>query len=251
MTRAVCALFLILMMFSSTAQAERIAVVNVERIFRESAAGKAGEAHIRKVQDILQKGMNDLQAAYRGKENTPEGAASLREGRAALDRKLATERQAVLQVLTVSLEKAIKDWVSTPAAKQRSISVVAPSHAFFFHSPGLDVTDFIIPEMNRARPSFPPLPTVNVRAGNPQTSASASQAPARQRMEAPAFTPPQSDAPALAQGEKRHVVQSGETLFRIGGRYNVSPGAIMRRNNLASITLIENGQVLIIPAPNQ
>ena len=247
MTRAVCALFLILMMFSSTAQAERIAVVNVERIFRESAAGKAGEAHIRKVQDILQKGMNDLQATYRGKENTPEGAASLGEGRAALERKLAVERQAVLRALTASLEKAINDWVNTPAAKQRSISVVAPSHAFFFHHPSLDVTDAIMPEMNRARPAFPPLPTVNVRAGQSQASASSPQSTARQRMDAPQ----QTASSALAQGEKQHVVQSGETLFRIGARYNVSPGAIMNRNSLPSISQIENGQVLIIPAASQ
>lgn len=55
---------------------------------------------------------------------------------------------------------------------------------------------------------------------------------------------------ANAQGTV-HVVQPGETLYRISLRYGVSVGAIASANNIANINLIFVGQQLIIPAPGQ
>ncbi len=53
---------------------------------------------------------------------------------------------------------------------------------------------------------------------------------------------------ALKAGEQSYVVQTGDTLYSISRRFNVSVDAIRQRNNLTSDT-IQVGQQLIIPAP--
>jgi LysM repeat protein len=54
--------------------------------------------------------------------------------------------------------------------------------------------------------------------------------------------------PAAAQtGGTRHVVQRGETLFRIGLRYGVTVDALAHTNGIANPNRIYAGQVLIIP----
>lgn len=61
------------------AHAETFAVVDTARILTESAPAKAGDAHMLRVQNILQKALNDLQAVYKGKESTPAAQKALRE----------------------------------------------------------------------------------------------------------------------------------------------------------------------------
>ena len=179
---------------------------------------------------------------YQGSENTPEGETALREGRMLLERQFAAERQAVRQTLTVSLEKAIKAWYDAANAKEATISAVAPASAFFLHSPALDVTDAVMREMDKEQPVFHELPTVTVRP----KQAVPPQAPDPQGSSVGGdVTLPEFQR--LQQGEQRHLVQSGDTLHRIGARYSVSPEAIMLRNKLSSPNLIIRGSTLIIP----
>lgn len=57
----------------------------------------------------------------------------------------------------------------------------------------------------------------------------------------PAFT-------IFAQGQQKHTVQPGETLFRIALRYGVTVEAIVATNSLPDASRIVTGQILIIPA---
>lgn len=52
-----------------------------------------------------------------------------------------------------------------------------------------------------------------------------------------------------AQGQTVHVVQPGETLFRIAQTYGVTVDDLVAANNLADRNLIHVGQELIIPSP--
>jgi LysM repeat protein len=54
--------------------------------------------------------------------------------------------------------------------------------------------------------------------------------------------------PAVAQDGVRHVVQPGETLFRIALRYGISVDALASANNISNRALVYVGQVLIIPS---
>lgn len=162
----VCTVLLALAFFSCPAWAERLAVVDVERIYRESAPGRAGEAHLAQVRGILQKGLDELRALYKGREHTSEAEAALREGQAALERQLAAERLAVRRILAAHLENVIRVWFAVNA-KASSISVVAPASSLIVYSPALDVTEAVMREMDKENPSFHALPTVTVKV-NPQ-----------------------------------------------------------------------------------
>ena len=51
----------------------------------------------------------------------------------------------------------------------------------------------------------------------------------------------------LDQGQ-RHVVQPGESLFRIGLRYGLSVDELVTANNIVDRNLVWVGQQLVIPA---
>lgn len=53
--------------------------------------------------------------------------------------------------------------------------------------------------------------------------------------------------PIVAQEDGTHVVQSGENLFRIALRYGVDIDELAALNNIANVTQIYAGQVLVIP----
>ena len=169
MRLTVCTALLVLVFLSGIACAEGLAVVDVERIFRESTPGKAGEAHLIQARDILQKGLNDLRALYKGKEDTPEAVAALREAHAALERQFAADRLAVRQVLMATLENVVRVWFAANA-KSSAVRAIAPASTFFAYSPTLDATDSVMGEMNKEKPAFHALPRVTVQQNPPQAT---------------------------------------------------------------------------------
>ena len=168
MARICCVLLFVLAFFSGAAQGAGLAVVDVERVFRESVPGKAGEAHLAQARDVLQKGFEELRGLYKGKEDTAEAKAALREGQAALERQFAADRLAVRQKLTAYLENVVRIWFAANAQRY-AINAVAPAGALFAYSPALDVTDAVMREMDKEKPTFHALPTVTVQA-NPAAS---------------------------------------------------------------------------------
>lgn len=56
--------------------------------------------------------------------------------------------------------------------------------------------------------------------------------------------------PTLRSGKITYIVQSGDTLQKIGQRYQVSVAQIMDENELENPNLIEIGQVIIVPPPS-
>jgi outer membrane protein len=193
MTRIVCVVMFVLMFFCGVAQADKLAIVDVERIFRESEPGKAGEAHLKQARDILQKGLDEARALYKGQEDTPKARAELRNAQAALERQLAADRLAVRQVLTTTLEKVVRAWFDGPG-QRAATRAVAPASAFFAYSPTLDVTDAILREMNKEKPAFHALPTVTVKA-NPSAQAAPPAKPAPASPAAPARQPARPRTP--------------------------------------------------------
>lgn len=70
--------------------------------------------------------------------------------------------------------------------------------------------------------------------------------PTPETVETPATAIPEP-TPAPPTGETVHVVQPGETLFRISQRYGVSVETIAAANNIADVNRLNVGQQLIIP----
>jgi murein DD-endopeptidase MepM/ murein hydrolase activator NlpD len=89
--------------------------------------------------------------------------------------------------------------------------------------------------------------TITPGSGGVDTVPPVSQ-PATPPTEAP---PPPTDTPPVAVASVdsgvRHVIQRGETLFRIAQRYGVDLATLQAANSIASPSLIYAGQVLTIP----
>jgi putative chitinase len=56
-----------------------------------------------------------------------------------------------------------------------------------------------------------------------------------------------AEVPAEPTGERTHVVQPGENLFRIALKYGVTVEAIAVANDISNVNLIYPGQELRIP----
>lgn len=155
-------------------KAESIAVVDTARILAESQPAKEGEAHLLKVRAVLQKGLTDLQAMYKGKEKTTEAQAAIQQGYQALEQQLAIERQAILQILEGALDASVKGW----RAKNTKYLAVASKQMLLDSAPSIDVTTAVMQEMDKQKVTFPALPTVQL---TPPKKAEPKPAPAPQK----------------------------------------------------------------------
>lgn len=135
-----------------------LAVVDTNRILSESQPGKAGEAHLNKVRNVLQKGLDDLQKIYKGKEKTAEAQNAIRQGYMAVEQQLASERQAVLQILSKALDTAVQEW----RKGNKKVQAVVSKQMLLDNDAEIDVTNAVMKEMDKQKPTFPPLPNVQL-----------------------------------------------------------------------------------------
>lgn len=93
-----------------------------------------------------------------------------------------------------------------------------------------------------------PAPTVFVQPPAPTVIPPAQLTPGAPVQPTPDTTLP-GDTQNVLPGERIHVVQRGENLYRISLQYGVSQAAIQQRNNITDPNQLRAGQELIIPAP--
>lgn len=155
---AVLALGLLIPFCASTSLATEIAVIDAAKIFADSNPAKAGEAHLKQVQDILQKGMNDLQAMYKGQENTPAAQQDIAQAYNALNQQMAIERQAVQNVLNALLVESVKEW----RAKNSKYDVVLNSQIILDYTSKADVTSAVLKIYNTKKTQFADLPQITI-----------------------------------------------------------------------------------------
>lgn len=76
-----------------------------------------------------------------------------------------------------------------------------------------------------------------------ETKKTASRKPAPKVPEKKSSSQPAAKDPS----GRYHVVAKGETLYRIGLKYNIKPDALIELNNLPANPVIKPGQKLLIP----
>ncbi len=137
---------------------EDTAIVDMQRLLRDSVPAKAAEAHMAKVREVLQKGLTEMNAAYKNQASSPEIQAQLREGQAVLERQLEAERQAVLKILIDLTYETIREWrAANPKCK-----IVLNREQVLDSDSALDITDAVMASMKGKNLKFPALPTVTV-----------------------------------------------------------------------------------------
>ncbi len=158
MKSIICTLLgLCLMLGAGQALAADVVVVDSAKVFAESAPGKAGAKHLQDVQKVLQKGLDDLQAMYQGKEESKEAQQDILKGYQALQQQMAVEQQAVAQVLDKLLLEEVQKW----RAKNKD-KVVLNKQITLDADPKADITQTILTEMNKRTAKFADLPTVQL-----------------------------------------------------------------------------------------
>lgn len=138
--------------------APEIAVVDTVKLATSSTPGRAAADYLTKVQTSLQKSMDEVQTIYKGKENTDEGRNAILQGKAALDQQLVLYRQAVATELDKIIAESIVDW----RKKNKKTQIVLPGAAVMDFDKDADITNEVMPLLNKKSIKFPEMPKVTV-----------------------------------------------------------------------------------------
>ena len=146
----------VLLAAPAEALAVRTGIVDVEKVLSDSAAAKAANEHLAKVQAVLQKGFNDLEKRME-KAKKEERDRELEAGRRVLERQMQIELQAARAVVSQHMLEAVKEW-----RKSKGGVVLAKSQVLDY-SPKFDITELVITNMDKTPVTFNALPVVSFK----------------------------------------------------------------------------------------
>lgn len=141
-----------------------IAVVNVQRIFKDSAPAAQGRAHLEQVKASLNEGVVAINGVYGDKGSHPSQGA-LQQGLQRLNLQYQAEEQSVNKSVADVLALTARDWL-----KQHPDTVVLPSTSVLAYSTQNDITDDLSSRMENINPVFGDVPSVTVIAPGEATS---------------------------------------------------------------------------------
>lgn len=151
-------------MFSVSANASNIGIIDVEKIIKESKAMRDIQAKIAKQQEVYQKevskkqeGLEAEQKKIEGKKNVLEKDAFEKEVTAFekkvddlktfVDRKQNSLKKASLDGMS-KVNDEVKDIISD-VAKEKSLDVIIPASQVLFFKDELDVTEEVLENLNK------------------------------------------------------------------------------------------------------
>ncbi len=135
----------------------RSVVVDTAVLTATSKPGKNAAKYLADVQNILQKGLDDLLKTYKGRENTPEARNTILQAKAALDQELALRRQAVTVEMDRVIRQAVKSWRS-----RNGSAIVLPAAALVGYGTESDITAAVLPELDKLSLKLPDMPKISV-----------------------------------------------------------------------------------------
>ena len=136
-------------------QDPQLVCVDVQKVLTDSRAAKEANDHLKKVQDILQKG----HAAYQEElKKSPEQQREqeLRQGLALLQRQLVIEQAAAREVVQKHMVAQIEAW------KKDKPKVAVMAKQSLLAAPDADITADIITRMDAGTVKFADLPKVTI-----------------------------------------------------------------------------------------
>ncbi len=131
--------------------------VDIERILTESNAAKDANAHLAKVQQVLQEGMKNLETELQ-KEPAPTIQQDLQQGAAVLNNKLMQEQAAAREIVIKHMMTQIEAWKA-----DKPNAFVLPRAAFLAAPDSANITADIITRMNGTSVTFAELPKVTIQ----------------------------------------------------------------------------------------
>ena len=132
--------------------------VDMQYIMSESQPGKQAEAHLKKVQEVLQQGFDKLRDAHK-KDSEEERNKVYAQGLALLNRQMAVERQAAMRAVQAVIVEEVEKW-----RKQNDVSlVISRSMVIAGDWDKADYTKTILSRVNKRKVKFADLPTVTIK----------------------------------------------------------------------------------------
>ena len=136
-------------------QDPQLVCVDVQKVLTDSKAAKEANAHLKQVQDILQKGLEAYQEELK-KSPEDKRQQELRQGLALLQRQLVIEQAAAREVVNKHMQAQIDAW----AAAKPGVAVIAKHN--LLAAPAADITADIITRMDAGTVQFAALPKVTI-----------------------------------------------------------------------------------------
>ena len=160
---AACAIVLVSLLCGGCRQEECsqaatpvIAVLDVEKVLKESKASEMGRAHLAEARKRLQTGKAELWRTW-GKMPDEERKEVYAKGLQALDKQMDNEEAAANQVVLTLMKQKAQEW-----RKNSSCQYVIAKQNFIDAAESVDITNEVIALMNKETPQFAELPTVKV-----------------------------------------------------------------------------------------
>lgn len=169
---------------------DSVAVVDTTRLFQESESGKAGLAHLQKMESDMQAQLMAAQALLEAKPSDEALRAHFQKEFAGYQGLVQGEQQKVVEGINTQITTALEK-----ARKKGKFAAILPTDGVLAYNPKSDITDDVLKAMNTSPVKFEPVVMKALTpesADAPKTEA-ATDAPAT---EAPKADIPAADAPA-------------------------------------------------------
>lgn len=141
----------------NTSMKTQVVVVDVQRIFRESAPANNAREHLELVKSSLLKGMNVVDSIY-GEKGTSPSAQARQEAAQHINLQFRLEEQAVNQAVMHVLTSVAQEW-----AKRHPGKIVFSRESVLAAGNETDITEDILAKMKDITPHFGKLPEVTVK----------------------------------------------------------------------------------------
>jgi len=147
----ILALTLSIAVSGCTAGSNNIALVNPSRLFQDSASGKAGIEHLKKMEAAMQEQLQTAQKLIEKRPGDENLRVRVQQEFAGYQQLVNTEQQKVVE----NINNQIKASLET-VRNQKKLNAIFSSETALSFDAKIDVTNDVLAEMNRTPLSFPP-----------------------------------------------------------------------------------------------
>ena len=139
--------------------APSVAVVNTDKVYKESEPGKAGIAYLDGISTNLQSELADLQKKAETASNKKTAQADFQQALMGLQQRFSAEQQQVITTLNKTYQSALM------ACREKfGYAVIFGNDTALSYAPDADITQKVIEEMNAKPVSFTRLKPEEVEA---------------------------------------------------------------------------------------
>lgn len=151
----------------------KVGVVNPSRLFQDSASGKAGIAHLKKIETDMQAQLTTAQEILKKSPDDEALRSRFQQVFAEYQQLISAEQQKVVESINNQIQAALESC----RARKRMTAILNGESALAY-APDADVTDAVLAEMDSAPLHFAPVELEALEASGKSTSA---PTPAKER----------------------------------------------------------------------